>query len=133
MISFNMRIGCYYSTIREELSSLIDNSLTLLDRQNYIGFFKCFGPSYIRSIRPAQEITAIFEFEESSSEKASEFSSKVQVQSKGGGNKLSRKDIKYEGYYKHTGNRVLPVYKGNNKSVGQCAQACKGYSYLSRQ
>ena len=77
MITSTMRIERYYSSIREELSSLTDDALTLLDRQNHIGFFKGFGPNYIWSICRAEEITVIFEFEESSSEKASEFASKV--------------------------------------------------------
>merc|ERR1719157_536204 len=100
MITSTMRIERYYSSIREELSSLTDDALTLLDRQDYIGFFKGCGPNYIRSIRRAQEITAIFEFEETSSER---------------------------------GSRALGTYKGSGKSVSQCAQACKGYTYLGRQ
>ena len=63
MIISTMRIERYYSSIREELSSLTDDALTLLDRQDYIGFFKGCGPNYIRGILRAQEINAIFEFE----------------------------------------------------------------------
>ena len=59
----NMRIGRYYSSIRQNLSSLTNDTLNLLDRQKYIGFFKGCGPNYIRGIRRAQEINAIFEFE----------------------------------------------------------------------
>ena len=128
-----MRIERYYSSIREELSSLTDDALTLLDRQDYIGFFKGCGPNYIRSIRRAQEITAIFEFEETSSERASEFSYKVQATFNSGGSNLSRRDVKYEDCYRDRRNRAFPVYKGSNKSIGQCAQGCKGYPYLGRQ
>jgi len=80
MIVATMRIERYYSSVREELSSLSDDSLTLLDRQDYVGFFKSCGPNYIRSIRRAQEITAIFEFRTTSAEKASEFAASLQIQ-----------------------------------------------------
>ena len=90
-----MRIERYYSSVREELSSLSDDALTLLDRQDYIGFFKSCGPNYIRSIRRAQEITAIFEFNESSSEKSSEVAVKIQATTGGDTNKLTRRDVIY--------------------------------------
>ena len=132
MIISTMRIERYYSSIREELSSLTDDALTLLDRQDYNGFFKGCGPNYIRSIRRAQEITSTFEFEETSSERASEFAYKVQA-SANNDEKTTRRDVKYVGCFRDWRPRALPVYKGSGKSVGQCAQACKGYSYLGRQ
>jgi len=134
MITSTMRIERYYSSIREELSSLTDDALTLLDRQDYIGFFKGCGPNYIRSIRRAQEITAIFEFEETSSERASEFAYKVQASASNKDSKKTRRDVKYLGCFRDLcRGRSLPVYKGRPKSVSQCAQACKGYTYLGRQ
>jgi len=133
MISSTMRIERYYSSVREELSSLSDDALTLLDRQDYIGFFKSCGPNYIRSIRRAQELTAIFKFEEESADTASKFALAIQVQTGGDTGKLGRRDVKYLGCYKDRGNRALPVYKGSRMSVGQCAAACKGYQYLGRQ
>merc|ERR1719157_428649 len=102
MITSTMRIERYYSSIREELSSLTDDALTLLDRQDYIGFFKGCGPNYIRSIRRAQEITAIFEFEETSSERASEFAYKVQA-SANNDEKKTRRDVKYVGCFRDRG------------------------------
>lgn len=133
MITSTMRIERYYSSVREELSSLSDDALTLLDRQDYIGFFKSCGPNYIRSIRRAQEITAIFEFNESSSEKSSEVAVKIQATTGGDTNKLTRRDVKYLGCFKDSGNRALPVYKGSGQSVSQCAVSCRGYKYLGRQ
>ena len=62
-IAASMRIDRYYSSVREEVSPLSDDALTLLDRQDYIGFFKACGPNYIRGIRRAQEVVAYFEFE----------------------------------------------------------------------
>jgi len=132
MITSTMRIERYYSSIREELSSLTDDALTLLDRQDYIGFFKGCGPNYIRSIRRAQEITAIFEFEETSSERASEFAYKVQASANNDETK-TRSDVRYVGCFRDRGSRALGTYKGSGKSVSQCAQACKGYTYLGRQ
>jgi len=94
MIVATMRIERYYSSVREELSPLSDDALTLLDRQDYIGFFKSCGPNYIRSIRRAQELTAIFSFTSSSAEVASEFSLSISAStpdtffSAGGSSKL---------------------------------------------
>ena len=68
-----MRVERYYSSVREELSPLSEDATTLLYRQDYVGFFKACGPSYIRSIRRAQEVTAIFTFESSSVEYARQF------------------------------------------------------------
>ena len=74
-----MRIERYYSSIREEVSPFVPQALELLTRQDYVGFFKACGPNYIRGIRRAQEVTAIFNFRSTSTERASEYASSVQV------------------------------------------------------
>ena len=38
-----MRIERYYSSVREKLSPLSEDTSTHLDRQDYIGFFKSYG------------------------------------------------------------------------------------------
>lgn len=58
-----MRIERYYASVREEVSPLLDEAVLLLERQDYVGFFKACGPNYIRGIRRAQEVTAIFSFQ----------------------------------------------------------------------
>jgi hypothetical protein len=68
-----MRIERFYSSVREEASPLVDNASTLLDKQDYVGFFKACGPNYVRSIRRAQEVTAVFSYFSSSLELAQEF------------------------------------------------------------
>merc|ERR1712161_29990 len=49
--------------------------------------------------------------------------------------KKTRRDVKYVGCFRDRGGggRALGTYKGSGKSVSQCAQACKGYTYLGRQ
>lgn len=74
-----MRIERYYSSIREELSPLNAAATELLNRQDYIGFFKACGPNYIRGIRRAQEVTAVFTYRSSSLEIAKQYSASVQV------------------------------------------------------
>jgi len=71
VMSATMKIMRYYSSVREELSPLTEDALTLLDQQDYIGFFKSCGPNYVRSLRRAQELTAIFEFTSSSQDRSS--------------------------------------------------------------
>ena len=68
-----MRIERYYSSVREEVSPLSEDALTLLGTQDYIDFFKSCGPNYVRSIRHAQDLTALFKFTSSSEENAREF------------------------------------------------------------
>ncbi len=79
MVVATMRIERYYSSTREEVSPLSDDAKALLNVQDYVGFFKACGPNYIRGIRRAQEITAIFKFKASSSEKAKEFAAGLKV------------------------------------------------------
>jgi hypothetical protein len=76
-----MRIERYYSSVREELSVLSSDALALLNRQDYVGFFKACGPNYIRGIRRAQEVVAFLEFESSSETRASSYASSVQLRS----------------------------------------------------
>ena len=77
-----MRIERYYASLREEVSPLVEPAQELLNRQDYVGFFKACGPNYIRGIRRAQEVTAIFSFESTSTETSSQYASNVQVASR---------------------------------------------------
>jgi len=79
MIVATMRIERYYSSVKEELSPLSEDALTLLDRQDYIGFFKSCGPNYVRSLRRAQELSTIFKFSSSSAEESMEFGMAIQI------------------------------------------------------
>ena len=79
MIVSSMRIERYYSSVREEVSLINDDALALLDNQDYIGFFKGCGSSYVRSIRRVQELTAIFKYKEASAEKAASFAKSIEV------------------------------------------------------
>ena len=77
-----MRIERYYSSVKEEASRLTDDALTLLDAEDYVGFFKACGPNYTRGIRRAQEITAVFKFSSSSRETATQFAASLKVTKK---------------------------------------------------
>jgi len=79
MMVATMRIERYYSSVKEELSPLSEDALTLLDRQDYIGFFKSCGPNYVRSLRRAQELSTIFKFTSPSSEESMEFGMALQI------------------------------------------------------
>ena len=85
-----------------------------------IDSFKSCDPNNIRSIRRAIESTVLFEFNESSYEKASEFFIKIQAKTGDEKSKLTRRDVKY---YRET----------QAKSVGQCDVAYRGYQYLGGQ
>jgi len=74
-----MRIERYYSSVREEISALTNDAKTILSRQDYVGFFKSCGPTYIRGIRRAQEVTALFIYKSQSSETSRRYAYSVQV------------------------------------------------------
>ena len=80
-ITASMRIERYYASVREEVTALSDDATTLLNNQDYIGFFKACGPNYIRGVRRAQEVTAYFIFTSTSEERSSDVSSSIQVSS----------------------------------------------------
>lgn len=79
IIVASMKLERYYSSVREEASPLAVDAFTLLDRQDYVGFFKACGPNYVRGIRRAQEVVAIFKFFSSSVEKAKSFAMALSV------------------------------------------------------
>ena len=74
-----MRIERYYSSLREELSPMKEEAVGSLNNQDYVSFFKACGPTYIRSIRRAQEVTAIFSFETTSDQDAQQYAANLQV------------------------------------------------------
>ncbi len=78
-ITSTMRMERYYSSVREETSSLSASAAEILDRQDYIGFFKACGPNYIRGIRRVQELTALFSFESVKTEEAAQFATNLQT------------------------------------------------------
>jgi len=102
-----MRIERYYSSIREEISPLSEDALTLLDVQDYIGFFKSCGPNYVRSIRRAQELTALFKFTSSSEENAREFA--LGLKASGAGLDTSAEFASKEKYTSITSNLAITI------------------------
>ncbi len=79
-----MRIERYYASLKEEKSNLTKEARILLERQDYVGFFKGCGPNFIRGIRRAQEVSAIFKFTSSTTELASDFTKSLKATSKQG-------------------------------------------------
>jgi hypothetical protein len=79
VVASTMRIERYYSSIKEESSDLSSDAFELLDNRDYIGFFKACGPNYVRSIRRAQEVTAIFTFTSENIEEAQDFAASLKV------------------------------------------------------
>ena len=83
MVVAAMRIERYYSSLKDETSTITKDARNLLDKQDYIGFFKSCGSVYVRSIRRAQEITSIFNFNSPSRDLAQEFAAGVNAQTQG--------------------------------------------------
>jgi hypothetical protein len=79
-----MRVERFYSTIEEHKSALIPEAEILLTKGDYVGFFKACGPNYIRTIRRAQEVTAIFTFQSTSTGLARQFAAELKVKGSDG-------------------------------------------------
>lgn len=75
----SMRIERYYSSVKEERSIMKSDAITMLSNKDYVGFFTSCGPTYIRSLRRAQEVTAFLNFKSTNSESASSYVSSVQT------------------------------------------------------
>ena len=86
MVSATMRLERYYASVREEVSPLADDAMLLLETQDYVGFFKACGPNYVRGIRRAQEVTAVFTFRENSDTASSTFYNNVRSNGYGSNN-----------------------------------------------
>mmetsp|Transcript_28810 Transcript_28810/g.40511 ORF Transcript_28810/g.40511 Transcript_28810/m.40511 type:complete len:520 (-) Transcript_28810:62-1621(-) len=68
-----MRVERYYASVDENYSTLNDDARDLLESNEYMSFFQACGPNYIRSIRRAAEITAIFQYDHTETSYDSEF------------------------------------------------------------
>lgn len=66
-IIFTMKTERYYSSVDEITAELSDSALSLLESGQYISFFQACGPNYIRGIRRAAELSAIFSYESTNS------------------------------------------------------------------
>lgn len=74
-----MRIERYYSSTREEVTDLSKDAAQLLTDEDYVGFFKACGPNYVRGIRRAQEVMAMFQFQSTSRESARQFATSMKA------------------------------------------------------
>ncbi len=84
-----MRIERYYSSVREDVSLLSPDASALLDRQDYVGFFKACGPTYIRGIRRAQEVVAYFIWQSNNDSNSNHYVDWIKKGRKGGSNPTS--------------------------------------------
>ena len=79
VIVTTMKIERYYSSVKEEVSPLSDSAKTLLDKQDFVGFFKSCGPNYVRGIRRAQELTTMIKFYSPSTKVSSAFAAELKA------------------------------------------------------
>jgi transketolase C-terminal domain/subunit len=61
----SMRIDRYYSSVDENKANFRKGVLDIIEDKDYVSFFKACGPMFVRSIRRAQEVTAMFTFKTS--------------------------------------------------------------------
>ena len=75
-----MRIEREYEFLSRDLTEINEPGKTLLiEKKDYVGFFKACGPSYISGIRRAQEVVAIFKFNSFSRHVASQYNAELKV------------------------------------------------------
>jgi hypothetical protein len=78
-----MRTERYYASVDEIYSSLSDDARVLLENGEFMSFFQACGPNYIRSVRRAAEITAIFEYESTETDADASFNQDLKLDMKG--------------------------------------------------
>jgi hypothetical protein len=79
-----MRIERYYSSVKENNAELSEDAKELLAAKDYVGFYKSCGPNYVRSIRRAQEVTAMFSFTSTDSTATRKMKSTIEAAVNGG-------------------------------------------------
>ena len=79
LVVSTMRITRYYSIIIDEQSPMTRNAEALLDKHDFMQFFKTFGTNYERSIRRVYELTACFTFHATSGNLAQEFAAGLKI------------------------------------------------------
>lgn len=72
-----MRVERYYSSVQEAESPLTPDALAVINARDYVGFFKSCGPNYVKGIRRAQELSAVFIYTAPSTQLAREFASQL--------------------------------------------------------
>ena len=80
LVVSTMSIERYYSSILDETSPMTEDAAAILENQDFMGFFKTCGTSYVRSIRRAQELTTIFKFHATSRNLAQEFAAGLKIE-----------------------------------------------------
>jgi hypothetical protein len=68
----------------ESSASLSDDALRLLEDEDYTGFFKSCGTTYVRSLRRSQEVSIEFSFETCNDDLAEEYADSLERYSNGG-------------------------------------------------
>jgi len=80
----SMKIDRYYSSILESSARMSDDVSKLLEIEDYIGFFKSCGTTFIRSIRRSQEVIVTYKFKSCDPTLAGQFAQSIQRHSYGG-------------------------------------------------
>ena len=68
-----MRVERYFSGQLDEDVKLSDFATQMVEDKSYVSFFTTCGANYIQSVKRAQEVTAIFNFEAADKDRAKEF------------------------------------------------------------
>ena len=74
-----MRLERFFSSVWESGASLTEDATKMLDDEEFINFFMACGPSYVRSIQRAQEVTAIISFKSEDPLETEEFTNMLRL------------------------------------------------------
>jgi len=91
-IAVTMRIDRYHSTFSEGDVNISKAAKLMLGNEDYINFFATCGPNYVRTIRRAQEVTALFSFDSTSKDAAQEFAASLKLYLYGNNRRLFVED-----------------------------------------
>ena len=118
----SMRLERYYSSVREDASALVEDAVTLLDRRDYVGFFKSCGPNYVRGIRRAQEVVATFTFKSNNPTSTALFGEGLARQDFGNGSSTNdnkkKEDFNAKSRFKKINESLSITIKGYGLALG---------------
>lgn len=74
-----MRLERFFSSVWESGATLSEDASKMLDDEEFINFFMSCGPSYVRSLQRAQEVTAIISYEAEDDMEARKFANMLRL------------------------------------------------------
>ena len=78
-VATSMRTEMLMTTDPEKDAKISNHAVNMLRDKDYIQFFRACGPNYVRSVRRAQEVTAVIQYEAANEYEAQAFADAIKI------------------------------------------------------